>query len=59
MLETGIGIVSSVASVVLRIIDRKGKYTVLATSLNLIGAVAFLIAAIKKKKEEEELCVEE
>lgn len=44
MIAAVIGMVSSGASIALRIADRKGKYIILTEILSLVGSIAVLAA---------------
>ncbi len=52
MPETVIGIVASIASLVLRLFGRGRKCAILTAVLSLVASVAFLIAVIRKKNDD-------
>lgn len=59
MIAAVIGLVSSGASIALRIADRKEKYIILTEILSLVGSIAVLAAICWGRKDSEDTYLEE
>ena len=59
MVAAVIWLVSSVASIALRIADRKEKYIIVTEILSLVGTIAVLVAICRGRKDDEDMYFEE